>query len=352
MENQYYDGTKLLSLKDKNGLKPTIYISTSNRSAGKTTYFNRLVLRRFIKTGKKFCLLYRFNYELEGCSTKFFSDIKGLFFPKYIMSEKTRNKGVYKELFIAKSYDEPGTSCGYAIALNSADSIKKVSHVFNDVDVILFDEFQSETNNYCPKEVEKFLSIHKSIARGHGQQYREVSVYMISNHVSIINPYYIEMGICLRLKQETKYLRGDGWVLEQGFIESAANAGRESGIARAFKDNDYVHYSNDLVYLNDNLTFIDRPNGRSEYLATIFYNGTGFAIRQFQDQNICYVDDKIDESCPIRISVTMSDHSPNTVMLMQYVDFVHVLRLYFDKGCMRFRDMRAKEAFIKMIAYS
>ena len=73
---------------------------------------------------------------------------------------------------------------------------------------------------------------------------------------------------------------------------------------------------------------------------------------RMEDQNICYVDDKIDESCPIRISVTMSDHSPNTVMLMQYVDFVHVLRLYFDKGCMRFRDMRAKEAFIKMIAYS
>ena len=38
---QYYDGTKLLSMQDMNGNKPEIYISTSNRSAGKTTYFNR-----------------------------------------------------------------------------------------------------------------------------------------------------------------------------------------------------------------------------------------------------------------------------------------------------------------------
>lgn len=43
----YYDGTKLLSLKDINGNLPEIYICTSNRSAGKTTYFNRLCVNLF-----------------------------------------------------------------------------------------------------------------------------------------------------------------------------------------------------------------------------------------------------------------------------------------------------------------
>ena len=55
---QYYDGTKLLSMQDMNGNKPEIYISTSNRSAGKTTYFNRLCVNRFLDKGEKFALLY------------------------------------------------------------------------------------------------------------------------------------------------------------------------------------------------------------------------------------------------------------------------------------------------------
>ena len=39
----YYDGAKLLSMKDINGQQPEIYICTTNRTGGKTTYFNRLM---------------------------------------------------------------------------------------------------------------------------------------------------------------------------------------------------------------------------------------------------------------------------------------------------------------------
>ena len=56
---EYYDGTKLLSMKDLNGDTPEIFLCTSNRSAGKTTYFERMLVNRFIRTGKKFCLIYR-----------------------------------------------------------------------------------------------------------------------------------------------------------------------------------------------------------------------------------------------------------------------------------------------------
>ena len=71
----FYDGTKLLSLSDINGNKPEIYICTSNRSAGKTTYFGRYCVNRWIKYGEKFCLIYRYNYELDDCAEKFYKDI-------------------------------------------------------------------------------------------------------------------------------------------------------------------------------------------------------------------------------------------------------------------------------------
>ena len=64
--SDFYDGTKLLSMKDIDGEVPEIFMCTSNRSAGKTTYFNRLLVNGFKKKSEKFCLIYRFNYELDN----------------------------------------------------------------------------------------------------------------------------------------------------------------------------------------------------------------------------------------------------------------------------------------------
>ena len=131
----YYDGTKLLSMKDINGEQPEIYMCTTNRTGGKTTYFNRLVVNKFKEGKGKFAILYRFNYELDNVADKFFKDINTLFFPSDTMTSKRLASGIFHELTLS------GEKCGYAITLNSADQLKKYSHLFSDVDRILFDEF-------------------------------------------------------------------------------------------------------------------------------------------------------------------------------------------------------------------
>ena len=352
METQFYDGTKLLSMKDLNGKQPELYICTTNRTGGKTTYFGRLVINRFLKTGKKFALLYRFNYELDDISDKFFKDLKGLFFPKYNMINKRRASGIFHELFLTDGSSDDMISCGYAISLNSADQLKKYSHLFSDVEAIIFDEFQSETNHYCSDEIRKFLSIHTSIGRGKGEQVRYVPVYMLGNQVSIINPYYNELGISNRLNAETNFLRGDGYVLENGFIESASSAQKESGINRAFKNNTYVAYSSENVYLNDNLSFIETPESPSvRYLATLRYKGCDYSIKEYKDLGILYCDDRADKSYPNRISVTTDDHNINYVMLKNNDMFILNLRYFFEHGACRFKDLKSKEALLKCISY-
>ena len=76
----YYDGTKLLSMKDINGKTPEIFMCTSNRTGGKTTYFGRLAVNKFLKYQKKFGLTYRVNYELDDICDKIYKDIGSLFF--------------------------------------------------------------------------------------------------------------------------------------------------------------------------------------------------------------------------------------------------------------------------------
>lgn len=345
-EKTYYDGTKLLSMKDINGQTPEIFISTSNRSAGKTTYFGRMVVNRFKKQGKKFCLLYRFNYELNGCSEQFFKDIGQLFFKGDEMTEVKRANGIYVELFLNKK------SCGYCISLNYADQIKKKSHLLSDCDCILFDEFQSENNHYCDGEVAKLMSIHTSLARGGGEQVRYLPVYMISNAVSIINPYYLSLGIADRLRTDTNYLRGDGFVVEQGFYQNVADMQKASGFNRAFKNETYLKYAAQNVYLNDNLNLIEKMQGNSDYIVTIKSGGKFYGVRRFSDTGLFYIDNRADETYPDKIVPNANEQEQGYMLLGRSSILISSLRFAFEKGYMRFRNQECKAVFFDMMKYN
>lgn len=342
---KYYDGTKLLSKLDIRGKRPEIFMSTSNRTAGKTTYYSRLLVNAFLRKNKKFFLLYRFNCELDSISDKFYKDIGSLFFTGHFMSSKARANGVYHDLYLDENH------CGYALSLNNADQIKIMSHLFSDADHGMFDEFQSETNHYCPREIEKLLSVHTSIARGKSKQVRYVPLYMLSNTVSLINPYFVEMDITNRLRADTRYLRGDGFVLEQAYYQGAAKEQEESGFNRAFKRNRYVAYASQNVYLNDNYSFIEKPSGKSRYLVTLRYNGKDFAIREYGAEGYLYCDDKADSSFPNRISVTTDDHRLNYVMLRRNDFIISNFRYLFEHGAFRFKDLLCKECVLKALSY-
>lgn len=341
----YYDGTKLLSLLDLNGNKPEIFLCTTNRTGGKTTYFSRLLMNRFFNQGEKFCLIYRYKYELSDVADKFYKDIRNLFFPDTLMTAKVRAKGIYCDLYVNDKH------CGYAIALNCAEQIKKYSHLFSDVKTMYFDEFQSETNEYCPNEINKFHSVHTSIARGKSEQVRYVPVYMTANPISMINPYYTALGISERLNEKTKFIKGDGFVLEQGYVESASLAQKESGFNRAFSKTAYSAYASEGVYLNDNKAFIEKPEGFPRYIATLKYNGCEYGIREYSELGIVYCDNKADRTFPVRISVTTDDHNINYVMLKRNDLFLANLRYYFERGCFRFKDLKCKEAVLKALSY-
>lgn len=344
--SDFYDGTKLLSLQDLNGKKPEIYMTTGNRSSGKTTWFSRYAVKQFKTKHKKFCLVYRWNYELSDCADKFFKDIQRLFFPNDYMDEKRRANNIFVELFLN---DE---SCGYCITLNNADSLKKFSHMLSDVDMMIFDEFQSENNHYCPNEIKKLLSIHMSIARGGGQQVRYVPLYMISNKVSLINPYFLSLGISDRLREDTKFLKGDGFVLEQSYLSGVADKQLESGFNRAFANEDYIAYATQNVYLNDSSAFIEKPTGNSTYLATIRNNDKDYAVRYYPKDGLYFMDKAVDDDFKIKLSFNAVSHEANYVMVGTTNAYAIMLRSTFERGLMRFKNQECKSAFFEMLKYT
>lgn len=355
--NEYYDGTKLLSLKDINGLDPEIYISTVNRTAGKTTYFNRLLINSFLKKHWKFGLEVRFGYDADCSADEIFKDVQSLFFSGYNMIAKKRAKGVYSDLFIGAFDSEDYDSyqhCGYILPINNADGIKKRSHMFTDIEHMFMDEFQPESNKYCPDELNKFYSVHTSVARGQGKQTRRVPVYMAGNRITIINPYYTALGISDRLRENTNFLRGDGFVLENGFNESAANALGGSAFSRAFAglERTKASYGSQSVYLNDNSSFIQPPEKvRSRYMCTIIYEGARYAIREYDSLGYLYCDTRVDDTFPTKLALTVGDHDINFVMLKRNDFFIAMLRDLFEKGAFRFQNLLCKQCVMQLVSY-
>lgn len=349
----FYDGTKLLSMMDINGNAPGIRAVTSNRSAGKTTFFARVLINKVLKHKiRRFAVLYRFKNELKGCGDSFFKDIRGLFFPKYVMTDKPMKNELYYELHLAPIADLAAERCvGYAFAINSADKLRRISHLFNDVDVIFFDEFQPESGLYVDDELNKFLSILTSVARGNGQHVRPIEVWMASNTVTVLNPYFTAWKISARLRSDTKFLRAPGLVLEQGYVESAANALQSAGFMQAFSDSNYVAYATESVYLNDDNALIGKPSGRSRYLATFVYQGRPFAVRYFSDYNQLYVDKRPDLSFPLCIACAASDITNGAVLRQPNDGTILQLRAYFRNGLFRFQDQEARAATYTLLSY-
>ena len=338
----YYNGDRLLSYVDIDGKRPEIFIVESNRSAGKTTYFAKKLIDNFLKKDEKFIVIYRWAYEIKNCADSFFGSVNSLFFPKSTMTQRTV-EGKYAEFILDNKL------CGYGIALNSANYIKRRSNAFNDVTSIFFDEIQPEDNCYCPQEIDKFISIHTSVARGGGQQVRYVPVYMCSNSVSLLNPYYSALGISERLQQNTKFLRGSGFVLERNHNESAQMAQKNSAFNRAFAKSEYVQYASESLYLNDNNSFIGKPSGKNRYICTIRYNNTDYAVRLYGD--ILYCDTSIDKTCAIKISAQTADHTTDFVLASANVVLLQKLREHFAFGKFRFKNLECKAAILHTLSY-
>lgn len=344
---KYYDCNYLLTLKDRNGNLPDIYITDGNRTAGKTVSFKKRLVDTFLKSKtdvNQFYLIYRYKTDMQSLAESFFTDIRRLFYQGHEMTEKKLFDGAVVMLLL----DEK--PCGYCLPLSLSAKIKRMSSIFVTVAHGFFDEYQDENNTYLPNEIDKLMSIHTSIARGDGNQSRRVPLYMASNTVSMLNPYYQALGINKMLKRDTKILRGDGWVYERTYNENAAQAFTGSAFNRAFASSKYFGHAAENVYLNDNDALIERPNGANEYMLSIRYNNAWYSVRKY---NTCvYVSEGADETYPRRVCFNYTDVIDDRAVMVNSSNYIILtLRTYFHRGLMRFENLQCKNMMFDMLSF-
>ena len=344
MDTKYYDGAKLLSLLDLEKKVPEIFFSATNRSAGKTTYFDKLILRRFLKKKAKFIILVRYNYECDGSIENLLSAAHTAgYYTALKCHNEPRARGKYYENFI------DGKPCGYTISLSDVDFVKKRSSLFSDATCILMDEVLPESKKYLPDEFDRFMSIHTSLSRGGGKQKKYLPVYMLSNLISLTNPYFQGWGIVDKIPEGCTYFRWYGAVFEFGYNEAAADAQKKSGVMRAARGvTKYAAYAQDKgKFLADNYDMVEKLSGRSHYWCTLKDGKDYYAVRIF-DNGYMYVDDKPDMSYTITIATKES--MDNDVFLSAYMSVIkQQMFKFYGRGAVRFKTLTCKEAFLKVV---
>lgn len=339
-KKRYYDYGDILSRKDLNGEIPSIYIITSNRSAGKTFGALDLCLKEFKDKGRMFMLLYRTRDELSGADT-IFRDVLNLHKEYGLeMTSKSTSNGLFYTLYL------DGEECGYAVSIRQPDKVKKYSGTFAKVYNIIFDEFMLETGDYIKNEDERLYSVLMTVARGGGSVSRYVRVFLLGNNVSTVNPYFLRFGINDRIKPNTKFIRGDGWICHLATNEYASQEVAKNPISRAFGGN-IVEYSTQQKFLLDDDSYIKRLSGNGDYVGTIVYDGESYGL--YKQKSEFYITTKPNNSGKVFI-FRSKDTTQKNPSLTAGVAILRILRQYWIEGKVWCENQKIKKIMINVLS--
>jgi len=269
-----------------------------NRGAGKTYWSKEWAIKDFIKTGAQFIYVRRYKEEFsKGKKDKFFDDIADKF-PDYEFSVKG---------YINK---EP---CGQFMSLSTAKIEKSVP--FPLVNKIIFDEFILDKGfyYYLSDEVVNFLELYETVARP-GTREIDVRVFFLSNAITITNPYFLYWKITPNLNSKFTKPRTDmlvEMVQNPEFIEMK----KTTRFGQLVNGTKYGDYAIENKFLRDNNTFIGKKTGKARHYFTMIYNGVSYGIWEDYSVGKYFVSKDIDPSCRLIFSVTLEDHTPNTMLL-------------------------------------
>ena len=339
-KNKFYSGKKVLSYGT-----PFIF-SLGNRSIGKSFYWTCRNINYFLKTGRKFLYVRRYDNDLELVGQKFFDAVRF----KYPNVElDVSGSGKTGTTFLCNK-----EVCGMTMALSLATKAKSIS--LPDFDTIMFDEFLPENGKYLKNEVELALNLYQTVARGDGKAIRpDVKFIFIANNVTLNNPYFKELRIREQIKQGTKYTvdTDRAWVVELTNNTAIANEVASTPFGKMISKTRYGEYALKSQFYLDDSTFIEKPTGNSRYYCTLAWKGKDYGVYEYTDAGLLQISSKVDKSCKNIFSLSTADHKPNYMLLYKAKNnpIYTYLRFCYDNALIRFDNDDCKSMFLEVMQY-
>ena len=305
-----------------------------SRGCGKTYGWKKRAIKQFLDKGYEFVYLRRFQEELTETAESYFNDI--ILNGEFPGAEIKYNAGIYTV---------NGKTAGYAMALTKAKDYKSIS--YPKVMLIIFDEFLIEDNGfsrYLKNEVKQFLNFYMSIDR-----YRGVTVAFLANSVSMINPYTLYWD--LQLPFGSNIVRKGDVLLQLVQNEEFINARKQTRFGRLVAGTEFEEYAIENKFTMDNKNFIQKKTGRAHHYFSFVYMGETFGVWIDYTEGKYFVSMDVDPSNRNLYSLTVEDHSPNTMLLNNIAKSFHFKPFLenYKMGNVYFESQRIKNAVYEVI---
>lgn len=212
-----------------------------------------------------------------------------------------------------------GKIMGYGKALSTSASRRSTSKPF--VQRIIYDEFlldDSAGNNqyYLNKGQEffTFANFYETIARG-----RDIPVIFIGNAFSMVNPYFIELGIRLSDVENNKIYKGKSWTVVFWKDEEFIAEREKTQFFQATKDSKFSDHAFGNTFYLDRDDFVKKRPKDSEHQFSLVYLGKTYGVWVDWDNGAYYVSSKgANTSRDKTISLSLADNKPNNVSIRRY----------------------------------
>lgn len=256
---QWYDLGRILSYK-----RP-LNIIVGIRGHGKTYSTKKYCLKRYEKNRERFIYIRRYDSQLKKSKAGFMDDI----------GKDPEIKGHYAvsgDYLYALPSDSPTSPekieiAGYFMTLSTYDTYKSSSYAA--AKNVIFDEFIT-SEKYVNNEYFKFSDLCETIIR-----HRDGKIFMLSNALSVANPYFEAWGIN---KLDREFIKTDDMVIHNDNSKTFAEFKRSTTIGRIFGRTAWAAYAYDNEFALDNPAFLGEPQGSKETVYNLMLNGRRIGI--------------------------------------------------------------------------
>lgn len=334
-----------------------IYVIVGNRGGGKSYGAKQIGIDNFIKKKEQFGYIRRYKEDLKQPMIQFFKDIQDSY-PDYEFKTDANYFYIRLKPVDPKEKWTESDIAGYGFTLSTANNKKSIS--YPNITTLIFDEFLLDKGNqmYIANEPLKLLNLYETIARP-GTQHPKVSLFMLANAISITNPYFLFWNLKMPNKQD----KNGKWIwkhptrpilVEDVRNEKFIDAKRNTAFGKLIDGTKYAEYSIENKFLLDDDTFIEKKTSKSRYWCTFIYKNNKLGIWIDTSEGKMYVSKDVDPTYPIVYSITLKDHTPNTLFLRDKSKAVK-FKIFIENykiGNVRFESINVKNITYEVIQLS
>lgn len=310
------------------------------RGGGKTYGAKKWCIRDFLRNGKQFGWVRRFQSELDEA-------LKGFFNPLLFDEDLVKEFGTISyEVKGGKLYINDKLA-GHSFSLTSANKIKSSEYPL--VDKIIFDEFLIERGSsayYLKGEVEMLFGIMESIFR----QRENGRVILIANSVSYSNPYFMFFKI-KPFTKEYLHIKDRSLLIHLYYNEEFAKSKRQSKFGSLISGTGYESYAIDNNFVDLSDTFIEKKTAGVKFSCVVRYEGRDYGFWVDTNRGLMFASNDIDPSGSNRYVISELEHDINYMLVLNYkATHLYEIMNYYTHGLLRFEDNIIKSAVLMMLS--